>query len=252
MLFGREGNAMAIALLLLLIAQAEPAQSSAEWYKARVEEERPKQITRLSEWLAENKRKLAFAKQGRIVRGRPSVLNAGSRFEFPTPESKRETIARMEETIEKTANRIAGLRDRTEDPAIAIDPRNLKIGHVGVLNQPTIMQVVSGRDALVKIFWADPIADETVWLELESTQGLADGKEHDFKGLFEVTGTKVYQSRSGPRSVFVLRPFEMPKPVTAPPQSCWRSLHRGFGPAAPRLASCSLLFSFAPLTASQS
>jgi hypothetical protein len=102
---------------------------------------------------------------------------------------------------------------------VFLDPRKLQTGQAGCINQAIAFQVINNKSLLANLLWAGSIDEPSrqhgevlVLIEADSMQGITDGEECKLSGMiFEVTGTQTYQSRSGPRSVWLLSQRELPK-----------------------------------------
>jgi hypothetical protein len=96
---------------------------------------------------------------------------------------------------------------RAINEASGFSPRNFAVGESGTLSNGSVIAVIDEANMVVQ-------CDGTpVWIKGMKTDGLAEGRrlpDSDFK----VTGTRKYQSRLGERTVYVLEPTHIERPIT--------------------------------------
>ena len=84
------------------------------------------------------------------------------------------------------------------------------IGQIGWIGDFEIFQILDGSNALVNIV-TDSGSKQMVWLKGFSTSGWADGFRSSSACLGTITGSKQYNSNAGPKTVFVVEVFLIPK-----------------------------------------
>lgn len=215
MLFGM------LTLTLFVLLSAPPVSPEAlDWNREESAKNLPREISRLDELISSQKKLLAFAKKGVINKQASGITTSSSGpWQFPSAETKRTHIAEMEKSLESLDKKHKALKAGTERLAVLIDPRKIRTGQCGQINQAIALQVIDAKTLLANLIWAgtvdephSPHAEVLVLIETDSTKGIADGEECKLTGVFEVTGTRTYQSKSGPRSVWVLSQRELLKP----------------------------------------
>lgn len=126
----------------------------------------------------------------------------GNRVTFKSRDDKTEAIKLV------TAQ-LAAANEAVKNPPPAFPKMwadRMKVGSIGhVRDAAEVLQVVDGKNALVRFAAAHGGEKVLTWLELPSTAKLVDDKAVSFDSvLVEVVGTKRYQAVAGSRTVLHL------------------------------------------------
>ena len=113
--------------------------------------------------------------------------------------------------------RLKGLRNGTAPWFAEMPGRSPTIGAIGRISasmfgrQPIhkVTQVIDGQNMLIKSTgWARPWLD--FWVKGVLTKDIVDGETLTIPGVFEITGTRTYETvLGGSKTVFVLEPVDL-------------------------------------------
>lgn len=97
----------------------------------------------------------------------------------------------------------------------ALSPAKMRVGEVGTLPQRCrVVQVVDGKN--VRLEYGFEVLRTDFWVEGVDTKNLSEGREAMLPGVFEVAGTKRYDSNAGARQVLLVKPYEGKSLASAP------------------------------------
>lgn len=196
-----------LAIALLCLAQTA-TNDPASWYLSRSKENRQSEIDFLSRQIPLTRHTLIAAKKSRMK----------------TEASK------IASEMDEMEARLNGLKSGKARARVFLNPDTIAVGQAGSLSASEILQITSSTSAIVRLKNLDQKTivrpgksfvtagtEIFVWVEMESTVGMADGRLYDFgDSLFEVAGTKTYRTAMGTeRTAFWLRPFTLPPPAPA-------------------------------------
>lgn len=210
----------------------------------RADEHEDRFIAEIQSRIAANKdesakleKQIKAMKAGRVVRnvnGPVQVMEVrgGERYVWRSKEDKEKGIAEVEAKLARLADRESLIPDLLIGKGFAVGQIGnlpishtesvfVRIGETGTMaDQVTfyfysVLQVIDADNALIR-YERDvaTLADRTskksgdvFWL-VGKTEGMADGKRIPLQGMHRVTGTKQYNAQAGPRTVFVVEPFD--------------------------------------------
>ena len=213
-----------LTLLTLLVASQIEVE---ERFIAIVESARTAEVAALKSEAEQKRSKLTLAKRGTVNRAlRETAWKENRPPMFHTVEAKRAAIEQLTKEIADAESRAKLLDTKAVDPRMPLDLEKLAAGDMGEINAlGFVLQVIGAKDLLVRFEWSDgpatilprggviaaPTKDTLMWLELPTNKGIVDSEQRPFGGLFEVVGTKKYQSSAGVKTVWHLRQIVLKK-----------------------------------------
>jgi hypothetical protein len=210
----------------------------------RADEHEDHFVTEIKSRIAANKdesakleKQIKAMKAGRVVRGVKGPVEVlevrgAERYAWRSKEDKDKVIAEVEAKLANLSDRESLIPDLPFAKAFAVGQIGnlpmqstesvfVAIGDTGTqANQTTfynyrVFQVIDDNNALVQqekriATLADrqpESSSEVFWLAAK-TDGMADGIRIPLQGMHRVVGTRQYEAQRGPRTVFVVEPFD--------------------------------------------
>jgi hypothetical protein len=210
----------------------------------RADEHEGRFIAEIKSRIAANKdesaklaKQIKAMKAGRVVsgvNGPVEVLQVRGveRYVWRSKEEKEKVVAEAEAKLARLSDKQALIPDLPFAKSFSVgqignlpmqrtDSVFVAIGDTGTqANQSTfyaytVFQVIDGNNALIQqekrvATFADrqpESSSEVFWLAAK-TEGMADGTRVALQGMHRVVGTRQYEAQRGPRTVFVVEPFD--------------------------------------------
>jgi len=210
----------------------------------RADEHEDRFIAEIKSRIAANKdesakleKQIKAMKAGRVVRGVKGPVEVlevrgAERYVWRSKEEKEKGVAEVEAKLARLSDRESLIPDLPFAKGFAVGQiGNLPISHTEIVsviisetstqtNQGTfytysVFQVIDGNNALIRhekqvhtLAGRQPETSSEVFWLIGKTDGMADGTRMPLQGMHRVTGTKQYEAQRGPRTVFVVEPFD--------------------------------------------
>lgn len=191
-------------------------------------------IKNLQKTLGQYRQTLARIRRGKISRVQTQItVGATGVITFPSREARSARAKQAQKQVTALLARLRGLKDGTGFWFAAMPSRpgeRPTVGAIGRLPDPEVrvQQIIDGQNMLVTSSAWDPLVIlrrmgdmqpylnsggvrlEYFWVKGFPTKGIIDGRRRNVHDVFEVTGTKTYETvASGSKTVFVIEPVDL-------------------------------------------
>ena len=192
-------------VVLKSCAGAEPESDPYRSFAIRSKAGKTEFIKRAREVRDRGTKIMAAIKAGRVKAGwkGPQYDERTARYTFATRKERDEAVAKCRDDIDELNKLIDDYATSDRLPPAMIDTP-LQIGSVGTVSSATIVQVLDAGAFLGQIEGKD------AWI-VAPTKGMVDDSQVDLDGIFEINGTKSYDTEFGQRTVFLLTPVDAAK-----------------------------------------
>ena len=202
--------ALAACVLFPLCVRAEESAEDIQSFLRQSAAARPKVLAKQVERLAEAEAKLAAAKRAKIVNGGGGMSRRDGKISYTlgSVEIKKQYIERFTAATAQLKRNVELLKSGKGYP-IFNSKLPFEVG--GFASGHLVMQVIQVVDEKNCIVQFGP--ESTWWLEGVDTEGVIDGRKHQFAtdaDAFFVAGTRRYSTAAGgTRTIPMLRPFSL-------------------------------------------